>query len=223
MTSDSQSQTTLTNRGVMFVLSSPSGAGKSTLSKLLLHDDKNIKLSISATTRTPRPGEVDGEDYFFLSIEDFRAKIDNGEMLEWAEVFGNLYGTPRTPVYEALKAGKDVLFDIDWQGTQQLHATAKAELVRVFILPPTATALEQRLHSRAQDSIEVINSRMKGASRELEHWAEYDYIIINDDLKASEKKLKAILFSEKQKRMRQTGLVEFVRDMQIELRTKFEE
>ena len=120
-------------------------------------------------------------------------------MLEWAEVFGNLYGTPKTPVYDALEAGKDVLFDIDWQGTQQLHATAKAELVRVFILPPTATALEQRLHSRAQDSIEVINARMKGASRELEHWAEYDYIIINDDLKASESKLKAILYSEKQK------------------------
>lgn len=213
----------LPNRGVMFVLSSPSGAGKSTLSKLLLGSDDNITLSISATTRKPRPGEVDGKDYFFLSIEDFRHKIDQGEMLEWAEVFGNLYGTPKTPVFAALEAGKDVLFDIDWQGTQQLHATAKNELVRVFILPPTASALEQRLHSRAQDSLEVINSRMKGASRELEHWAEYDYIIINDDLRVSEAKLNAILYSEKQKRIRQSGLVEFVRDMQGELRTKFEE
>lgn len=211
------------NRGVMLVISSPSGAGKSTLTKLLMHKDDNITLSVSATTRLPRPGEVEGKDYFFLSHEDFRTKIDNDEMLEWASVFGNLYGTPKTPVYTALDAGKDVLFDIDWQGTQQLHAKAAEDLVRVFILPPTASALEQRLHARAQDSLDVIESRMKGASRELEHWAEYDYIVINDDLKDSESKLKAILFAEKQKRNRQHGLVEFVRDMQGELRLKFEE
>ncbi len=211
------------NKGVMFVLSSPSGAGKSTLSKLLLHADKNIELSISATTRKPRKGEVDGQDYYFLNKQDFKAKIANNEMLEWAEVFGNLYGTPKAPIYDALNAGKDVLFDIDWQGTQQLRAAADSELVSIFILPPTANALEQRLHSRAQDSIQIINARMKGASRELEHWAEYDYIITNDDLKVSEDKLKAILYAEKQKRIRQTGLVEFVRDMQNELRAKFKE
>lgn len=213
------------NRGVMLVISSPSGAGKSTLTKLLMYQDDNIMLSISATTRKPRPGEVDGVDYFFLSLDEFKAKIDNGEMLEWAAVLNgsNLYGTPKAPVYEALEAGKDVLFDIDWQGTQQLHATAQDDLVKVFILPPTAAALEQRLHSRAQDSIEVINSRMKSASREIEHWAEYDYIVINDDLKESEAKLKAILFAEKQKRIRQQGMVEFVRDMQGELRSKFED
>lgn len=211
------------NRGVMLVISSPSGAGKSTLTKLLMHDDDNITLSISATTRQARPGEVEGKDYFFLNHDEFRAKIDNDEMLEWASVFGNLYGTPKEPVYKALDEGKDVLFDIDWQGTQQLHAKAQKDLVRVFILPPTASALEQRLHARAQDSLDVINSRMKGASRELEHWAEYDYIVINDDLKISEQKLKAILYAEKQKRNRQQGLVEFVRDMQGELRLKFED
>lgn len=213
------------NRGVMLVISSPSGAGKSTLTKLLMHQDDNIMLSISATTREPRPGEVDGVDYFFISLEEFRKEIDNGGMLEWAAVFNGdyLYGTPKKPVYEALEAGKDVLFDIDWQGTQQLHAKAQDDLVKVFILPPTATALEQRLHSRAQDSIEVINSRMKSASREIEHWAEYDYIVINDDLKDSEAKLKAILYAEKQKRIRQQGMVEFVRDMQGELRAKFED
>ncbi|MBL1421374.1 MAG: guanylate kinase [Alphaproteobacteria bacterium] len=212
------------NRGIMLVISSPSGAGKSTLTKLLMHQDDNIMLSISATTRPPRPGEVDGVDYFFISLEEFRKKIDNGEMLEWAAVLNgsNLYGTPKTPVYEALEAGKDVLFDIDWQGTQQLHAKAKDDVVKVFVLPPTASALEQRLHSRAQDSIEVINARMKSASREIEHWAEYDYIVINDDLKESEAKLKAILYAEKQKRIRQQGMVEFVRDIQGELRLKFE-
>lgn len=216
-------KTEIQNRGVMLVISSPSGAGKSTLTKLLMHKDPNITLSISATTRAPRPGEVEGKDYFFLNHDEFRTKIDNDEMLEWASVFGNLYGTPKTPVYAALDAGKDVLFDIDWQGTQQLHAKAQRDLVRVFILPPTASALEQRLHARAQDSLEVINSRMKGASRELEHWAEYDYIVINDDLQVSEAKLKAILYAEKQKRNRQHGLVEFVRDMQGELRQKFED
>lgn len=200
-------------RGLMFVLSSPSGAGKSTLSRLLLADDGNIVMSVSATTRPPRPGEVDGKDYYFVDQSRFDAMVKDDAFLEWATVFSNCYGTPRGPVETALALGRDVLFDIDWQGTQQIAQKAQGDLVRVFILPPSMAALEHRLRSRAQDSEEVIQNRMARAADEISHWAEYDYVLVNDDLEHCLSQVKTILAAERLKRTRQTGLVEFVKGM----------
>jgi len=201
-------------RGLMFVLSSPSGAGKTTLSRRLLADDTGITLSVSATTRPPRRNETDGEDYFFVSPERFADMVDGDELLEWATVFGNRYGTPRAPVEAALHAGRDVLFDIDWQGTQQLQQTdAASDLVRVFILPPDLAELERRLTSRATDPADVIAGRMARARDEISHWGEYDYILINDDAKTCLVEIRSILHAERLRRKRQLGLAGFVRTM----------
>lgn len=201
-------------RGLMFVLSSPSGAGKTTLSRALLAEDGDITMSVSATTRPPRPGEVDGVDYYFVSPRQFAAMVDDGALLEWATVFGNRYGTPRGPVEAVLAAGRDVLFDIDWQGTQQLQQTdAASDLVRVFILPPDLAELERRLHGRATDDAAVIAARMARARDEISHWGEYDYILINDDAESCLAELRAILKAERLRRKRQLGLAAFVRAM----------
>jgi guanylate kinase len=197
----------------MLVLSSPSGAGKTTLSRLLLADPA-VELSISVTTRAQRPGETDGAHYHFIDGARFDAMVRNGELLEWAEVFGNRYGTPRAPVEEALAAGRDVLFDLDWQGTQQMREKARGDLVSVFVLPPSARELERRLHTRAQDSDEVIRGRMAKASGEISHWAEYDYVIVNRDINQAFGELQAILAAERLKRERQTGLSDVVRAVQ---------
>lgn len=200
-------------RGLMFVLSSPSGAGKTTLSRLLLAEDSNIVMSVSATTRPPRPNEVDGRDYYFVDRQRFDDMAAEGAFLEWATVFSNRYGTPRQPVEAALAEGRDVLFDIDWQGTQQLAQKVRDDLVRVFILPPSMAALEHRLRSRAQDSDEVIAGRMARAADEISHWAEYDYVLVNEDLERCLSQVKTILAAERLKRYRQIGLAEFVKDM----------
>src|ERR1700761_3198379 len=184
-------------RGLMFVLSSPSGAGKTTLSRLLIDKMLGLKMSVSATTRPMRPGEVDGRDYFFVDKSRFEAMAKDGELLEWATVFDNRYGTPRTPVENALAAGHDVLFDIDWQGTQQLRERARADVVSVFLLPPSVEALEARLHSRAQDSDEVIAGRMSRAGHEMSHWAEYDYVVVNSNLDTAYEKIELILQAER--------------------------
>lgn len=197
-------------RGLLLVLSSPSGAGKSTLSRLLLEKDKNITLSVSMTTRTPRPGEKDGVDYNFVSTEEFVNLVKQDGFLEHAKVFDNYYGTPAAPVEKAMKEGSDVLFDIDWQGTQQLSQKVAKDLVRVFILPPSKHELARRLKERAQDSAEVVAKRMSKASEEISHWDGYDYIIVNDDLQKAEQQLFAILQAERLNRERQTGLVSFV-------------
>ncbi len=199
---------------MLLVLSSPSGAGKTTLSRALLDSDGGIRLSISVTTRKPRPGEVDGKDYVFVSGENFERMRAAGDLLEWAQVFGNAYGTPRAPVEEAIARGEDVLFDIDWQGAQQLAEKMAGDLVRVFILPPSGSVLENRLRGRAQDPPEVVAKRMAEASAEISHWAEYDYVIVNADLDTSISGLKAILAAERLKRERQLGLSLFVRDLQ---------
>lgn len=204
-------------RGLMLVLSSPSGAGKTTLSRRLLQSDPDIVMSVSATTRQPRPNEIDGQDYFFVPPEKFDAMVANGEFLEHALVFGHKYGTPRAPVMKALEEGKDVLFDIDWQGTQQLHQKASVDVVRVFILPPSAADLEKRLHTRAQDSDEVIRGRMSRATHELSHWAEYDYIVVNHNVDDAFAEVQSILKAERLKRERRTGLTEFVRKLQRQL------
>ena len=200
-------------RGLMFVLSSPSGAGKTTLSERLLKTDKDIVLSISATTRSRRPGEAHGQDYYFVSEEEFFRMRDAGEFLEWANVFGNYYGTPRPLVEATLRQGKDVLFDIDWQGAQQLDEVAGEDVVKVFILPPSREELERRLRRRAQDPEEVVQKRMAKANSEMSHWAEYDYVIVNYDLDESEALLKSILFAERLKRRRQIGLAKIVKEM----------
>ena len=204
-------------RGLMLVLSSPSGAGKTTLSRRLLERDPAIDLSISVTTRAPRPGEVDGRDYHFIDRAWFDAMIARGELLEWAQVFGNGYGTPRAPVEKALAAGRDVLFDIDWQGTQQLREKGRDYLVSVFVLPPSIPDLEQRLRTRAQDSPEVIRSRMAKAAGEMSHWAEYDYVVINRRVTDAFEDVRAILAAERLKRERQPGLSAFVRALQAKL------
>lgn len=188
-------------------MSSPSGAGKSTLSRLLLEKDDNISLSISATTRAPRPGEVDGKDYHFYSQKQFNGLVESDGFLEHATVFDHSYGTPAEPVHAALEAGKDVLFDIDWQGTQQLKDKVEKDLVRVFILPPSKKELEKRLKTRAQDSDEVVAKRMAKANDEISHWAEYDYIIVNDDLEKAEQDLFTILRAERIKRMQHAPFV----------------
>ena len=200
-------------RGLLLVMSSPSGAGKTTLSRALLASDGNITMSVSVTTRPPRPGEVDGKDYYFISKEKFAELRDSSQMLEWAEVFGNFYGTPREPVETALSKGRDVLFDIDWQGTQQLAQAMEDDLVRLFILPPSGEALRERLMKRNQDSATVIAKRMAEASREISHWAEYDYVIINEDVAIAGAEVAAILKAERLKRKRRTGLTHFVRTL----------
>jgi guanylate kinase len=204
-------------RGLMFVLSSPSGAGKTTLSRMLVERMPGLKMSVSATTRAMRPGEVDGRDYLFVDKPKFEKMAKQNELLEWATVFDNRYGTPRAPVEAALSAGRDVLFDIDWQGTQQLREKARADVVSVFILPPSAADLEKRLHTRAQDSDEVIRGRMSRASHEMSHWAEYDYIVINHDIDEAFAEVQSILKAERLKRERRTGLTNFVRELQRQL------
>jgi len=201
----------------MLVLSSPSGAGKTTLSRMLLQDDAAVSLSISVTTRPPRPGEIDGRDYYFIDAEKFSAMVANNELLEWADVFSHRYGTPRGPVEAMLGEGRDILFDVDWQGTQQLREKAERDLVSVFILPPSIAELERRLKSRAQDDDTVIRNRMAKAAGEMSHWAEYDYVIINSNLDQAFVELRAILSAERLKRDRQTGLSSFVRKLQGEL------
>ncbi len=204
-------------RGMMLVLSSPSGAGKTTLSRMLLEVDPAVELSVSVTTRPQRPGEVDGRHYHFIDRPRFDDMIRQGELLEWAEVFGHRYGTPRARVDEALARGHDVLFDIDWQGTQQLREKARNDLVSVFVLPPSIPELERRLTQRAQDEKEVIRSRMAKAADEMSHWAEYDYVVINHDLDQAFAELRAILSAERLKRERQPGLSAFVRGLQAKL------
>ena len=197
-------------RGLMMVLSSPSGAGKTTISRRLLDSDSDIKLSVSVTTRAPRAGEVEGKDYRFIDLTEFNLMVNRDQLLEHAKVFGNYYGTPRMPVEKTLAEGRDVLFDIDWQGTQQLAEKAQDDLVSVFILPPNWRELERRLLTRAQDDPSEINRRMAKAADEMSHWAEYDYVIINRDLEQSVAAVKGILHSERLKRRRQIGLAEFV-------------
>jgi len=203
----------LERRGLLFVLSSPSGAGKSTLSRMLLDADDKIALSVSYTTRPPRPGEIEGVHYHFTDVATFKQMAADGEFLEWAHVFGNRYGTPKGPVEEKLAAGCDVLFDIDWQGAQQLYQEAGPDVVRVFILPPSIEELERRLHSRAQDSDAVIADRMSRAKSEIGHWDGYDYVLINDDVQGCFEKVRQILAAERMKRRRQKGLIGFVRDL----------
>ena len=197
-------------RGLMLVLSSPSGAGKTTLSRLLLDSDPNVAMSVSATTRPKRPGEVDGRDYFFIADEKFQSMVEAGEFLEHATVFGHRYGTPREPVLEALTAGRDVLFDIDWQGTQQLRQQVREDVVTIFVLPPSREELERRLHTRAQDSAEVVAKRMAKANDEISHWAEYDYVIVNEDIALAQAQVETIMKAERLKRARQPGIPAFV-------------
>lgn len=204
-------------RGVMLVLSSPSGAGKTTLSRKLLEADPAVELSVSVTTREQRPGEIDGRDYQFIDAARFDAMVKGGELLEWAQVFGHRYGTPRAPVEVALANGHDVLFDIDWQGTQQLREKADHDLVSIFVLPPSMADLERRLRSRAQDPDEVIRARMATAADEMSHWAEYDYVVINTDVDRAFREVHTILAAERLKRERQTGLSDFVRRLQAQL------
>jgi guanylate kinase len=217
MTTAGQGANGVERRGLMFVLSSPSGAGKTTLSRLLIDRVSGLQMSVSATTRAIRPGEVDGRDYQFVDKPTFEAMARRGELLEWAVVFDNRYGTPRAPVEAALSGGRDVLFDIDWQGTQQLREKAGADVVSVFILPPSASDLEKRLHTRAQDSADVIRGRMDRASHELSHWAEYDYIVVNQNVDEAFLEVQSILKAERLKRTRRTGLTEFVRNLQRQL------
>ena len=201
----------IARRGLMLVISSPSGAGKSTLSRRLLATDPNIGMSVSVTTRPKRANEIDGTDYIFVTPEQFEALVREGALLEHATVFGNRYGTPKAAVEKMLSDGRDVLFDIDWQGAQQLSQKAKDDLVRVFILPPTRAELERRLKGRAEDPPEVVLRRMAEANNEISRWAEYDYVIINKDIDKAQKQLEAIVAAERLNRQRQTGLVDFVR------------
>ena len=203
----------IARRGLMLVLSSPSGAGKTTLSRRLLQADPQISMSVSATTRPKRPNEVEGTDYFFVTPETFEQMVRRDAFLEHATVFGNRYGTPRKSVEETLGQGRDVLFDIDWQGAQQLAQKIKDDLVRVFILPPSRAELERRLRSRAEDSEEVVARRMAEAGNEISRWSEYDYVVVNDDVQCAERQLEAILAAERLKRQRQSGLVEFVKKL----------
>ncbi len=204
-------------RGLMLILSSPSGAGKTSISRALLAQDTMLDMSVSVTTRPPRDSEIDGVDYHFVSTEEFGIMQNQDALLEFAKVFDNYYGTPREAVERALMAGRDVLFDIDWQGTQQLQEAAADDVVRVFILPPSAAALHERLTGRAQDTADVVASRMSKASDEISHYAEYDYIIVNEDLETSVAQVKSILIAERLKRIRQTGLSDFVKQLRASL------
>jgi guanylate kinase len=204
-------------RGLMLVLSSPSGAGKTTLSRKLIEADPAVELSVSVTTRPKRANEMDGRDYHFIDETRFNEMIMNDELLEWANVFGNLYGTPRVPVERALAAGHDVLFDIDWQGTQQLREKARGDMASIFVLPPSVAELERRLRARALDDEGVIKGRMAKASDELSHWAEYDYVVVNDDMEESFTRIYAILAVERLKRERQSWISSYVRRLQSDL------
>jgi guanylate kinase len=217
MTHRSKNETAVVRRGLMLVLSSPSGAGKTTLSRRLLEYDPNVELSISVTTRKRRPSEMEGRDYRFITRREFDDLVEKGELLEWAEVFDNYYGTPKKPVLEALAAGRDVLFDIDWQGTKQLKQVARDDIASVFVLPPSVLELERRLRTRAQDDYETIHRRMAKAANEMSHWNEYDYVVINHDLDQAFAEVASILAAERLKRERQTGLSDFVRGLQAKL------
>jgi guanylate kinase len=197
-------------RGLLLVLSSPSGAGKTTISRKLFEEDGKLAMSVSVTTRPKRPGEVDGTHYYFVTREKFDEMVAKGDLLEHALVFGNCYGTPRGPVMQALDSGQDIISDVDWQGTQQLKQNVGADVVAVFVLPPTIDALKERLQSRAQDTPEVVQARMAKSSDEMSHWAEYDYVIVNDDLDGSVRQVRAILDAERKRRTRQVGLSDFV-------------
>lgn len=208
---------TIARRGFMICLSSPSGAGKTTICERLLELEKNVSLSISVTTRPIRPGEVDGHDYSFVDSKTFDKMVKNAEFMEYATVFGNSYGTPKKFVFDSLRAGKDIIFDIDWQGTQQLAQIARSDLVTVFILPPNVGELEKRLKSRAQDTDEVIALRMAEASNEMSHWAEYDYVMVNNDLEHSVQQVQSIITTERLRRTRQIGLVDFVNKLRHQI------
>ncbi|GGZ07367.1 guanylate kinase [Novosphingobium colocasiae] len=203
----------LPRRGLMFIMSSPSGAGKTTISRMLLERDPSIRMSVSCTTRPPRPGEVDGKDYHFVSQDRFDATIAAEEFLEWAHVFGKSYGTPKAQVEAGLAAGQDYLFDIDWQGTQQLYQKLERDVVRVFLLPPSIDELRRRLTGRGTDSAEVIADRMARAQSEISHWDGYDYVLVNDDVDRCYAKVEQILAAERLKRARQTGLIGFARTL----------
>jgi guanylate kinase len=208
-----QTSAGLSRRGLLIVLSSPSGAGKSTLSRMLMDADPEITMSVSATTRPKRPGEEEGVHYHFVDDAEFDRMLETGEFVEWAPVFGYRYGTPKSPVKDALRDGRDILFDIDWQGTQQLHAAMGEDLVRIFLLPPSMAELENRLHTRGTDSDSVIADRMARAEGEISHWAEYDYVLVNSDADACLAQIRTIVTAERMKRARQIGLVAFVRDL----------
>jgi len=211
----STSSDTLHRRGLMFILSSPSGTGKTTIARRLLDEDPDIRLSVSATTRAPRPGEVDGQDYYFVSSDEFDRMVAESAFYEWAHVFGNRYGTPKSHIRTGLKQGQDYLFDIDWQGTQQLYQQDAQDVVRVFLLPPSIDELRRRLTGRGTDAPEVIAARMERARAEISHWDGYDYVVINDDIDACFAKVRGILDSERLKRKRQTGLIGFVRELTL--------
>jgi guanylate kinase len=210
----------MTRRGLLLILSSPSGAGKSTLSRLLMDWDRDMRFSVSATTRAPRPGELDGREYYFRTREEFESMVKSGEMLEHAEVFGNLYGSPRGPVLAAMEAGTDTVFDIDWQGGQQIKQAMRDDVVSIFILPPSIAELDRRLRTRGQDSDEVIAGRMAKSRDEISHWAEYDYVLVNEDLDHTFDRLKAILTAERLKRDRQPQLSAFVRALNKEFEAR---
>jgi len=210
----------MTRRGLLLILSSPSGAGKSTLSRMLMTWDPTMRFSVSATTRAPRPGEEDGREYYFRSRAEFEDMVKAGDMLEHAEVFGNLYGSPRGPVEAAMKAGTDTVFDIDWQGGQQVKQAMRDDVVSIFILPPSIAELDRRLRSRGQDSDEVIAGRMAKSRDEISHWAEYDYVLVNEDLDQTFDKLMTILTAERLKRDRQPGLSAFVRGLNSEFEAR---
>ena len=207
---------TMTRRGLLLILSSPSGAGKSTLSRKLMAWDSDLRFSVSATTRSPRSGEVDGREYYFRSRADFESMVQDGQMLEHAEVFGNFYGSPRGPVEAAMSQGRDTLFDIDWQGGQQIKQAMRGDVVSIFILPPSIAELESRLRGRAQDSEEVIAQRMAKSQSEISHWMEYDYVIVNRDLDAAFGELVTIVQAERLRRDRQPHLAAFVRGLNQE-------
>jgi guanylate kinase len=207
-------------RGLLLILSSPSGAGKSTLSQMLMAWDPTMRFSVSATTRAPRPGEVDGREYYFRSRAAFLQMVEQGDMLEHAEVFGNFYGSPRGPVEAAMADGRDTVFDIDWQGGQQIKQAMRGDVVSIFILPPSIAELDRRLRGRAQDSDEVIAGRMAKSRDEISHWAEYDYVLVNDDLDRTFESLKTILTAERLRRERQPQLSAFVRDLNREFEAR---
>ena len=209
-TSPQSGQLRIERRGLLLVLSSPSGAGKTTLAGRLTQADPSLRMSVSVTTRAPRQGEVDGKDYIFIDGQDFERRKQAGDLIEWAEVHGNFYATPRAPVLSALARGQDMLFDIDWQGARQLKAEASADMVGVFILPPDAATLERRLKTRAQDSEAVVSRRLAAAASEIAHWRDYDYVIVNADLEASLAGLRGILAAERLRRVRQIGLERLV-------------